>query len=71
LDGDIGYFSHFESSQAQRSLRAVKEIFEKLQTLYQQLAGLQESCQNLTKGVSMATLFTISLPETSSADEYS
>jgi hypothetical protein len=76
LGGDIGYFSHFESSeadpqgQAKRSLRAIKEIFERLQTLYQKLDGLQESCRNLTKGVSQSHPDR-NLPETGNADGFS
>ncbi len=61
-DGDIGYFLNLDSyqaplqDQAHRSLRTIKEMFEALQKLHQQLVGLQDSCRNFTKDVRLGQI---------------
>ena len=62
LDGDICYFSDFDSSQAASRnsvygcLRNIKEMLDELQAHRQKLIELQDSCQKLTKDVSRSRM---------------
>jgi hypothetical protein len=56
LDGDIGYFSDIDASpnvsNPGRSLRAIKEAFEKLRDHQHKLQRLKECCDGFAQAVS-------------------
>jgi hypothetical protein len=62
MDGDIGYFSDFNSSQdASREfvagrLRSIKMMFDELQARRTKLTELQSSCQKLAEDVSQSRI---------------
>jgi hypothetical protein len=61
-EGDIGYFSDFDSSRnpsrhcGYECLRFIKEMFDELQACQRKLTEIQDSCHKLTKVVSQSQI---------------